>query len=168
MHNADSSFCFSYLDISANALSTSSHIWLLCTTLVLTLLEGQRWPFFFVISEERVQTHRLWAIPSASNHQRFMHTESIRVPRRTTDHWGEGRVDFMKDETKSNKENLLIFIWRDLFYVKRSWLQDSGFYEHKKEEFTRVEGNQFVKHKNHFVNMWKTFWIAAKRRLLAF
>uniref|UniRef100_A0A3Q2NUY6 MAM domain containing glycosylphosphatidylinositol anchor 2 n=1 Tax=Fundulus heteroclitus TaxID=8078 RepID=A0A3Q2NUY6_FUNHE len=26
----------------ANALSTSSHIWLLCTTLVLTLLEGQR------------------------------------------------------------------------------------------------------------------------------
>ncbi|XP_038124602.1 MAM domain-containing glycosylphosphatidylinositol anchor protein 2, partial [Cyprinodon tularosa] len=29
-------------NISANALSTSSHIWLLCTTLVLTLLEGQR------------------------------------------------------------------------------------------------------------------------------
>uniref|UniRef100_A0A3Q2U0Z7 MAM domain containing glycosylphosphatidylinositol anchor 2 n=1 Tax=Fundulus heteroclitus TaxID=8078 RepID=A0A3Q2U0Z7_FUNHE len=29
-------------DPPANALSTSSHIWLLCTTLVLTLLEGQR------------------------------------------------------------------------------------------------------------------------------
>lgn len=31
-----------HLDLSAKALSTSCHIWLLCVTLVLTLLEGQR------------------------------------------------------------------------------------------------------------------------------
>ena len=29
-------------DLSATAPSTSSHIWLLCITMVMTLLEGQR------------------------------------------------------------------------------------------------------------------------------
>lgn len=39
------SFTSSYVDLSSKSLSTSSHIWLLCVTMVMTLLEGQRWPF---------------------------------------------------------------------------------------------------------------------------
>lgn len=48
---------------------------------------------FVATSEEAtIQTRRLWALPSTSDHQRFMHTESIRVPGWTPDHRGGWRL----------------------------------------------------------------------------
>lgn len=66
-------------DLSSKDPFSSSHIWLLCVTLVMTLLEGQRWPLS--LSPQRpIQTHRLWTVSSASYHQRSMHPEGIRGP----------------------------------------------------------------------------------------
>lgn len=75
-------------DLSSKDLFRSSHIWLLCVTLVMTLLEGQRWPLS-LSPQRRMQTHRLWTVSSASNHQRFTHPEGIRGPLR--DPGGTGR-----------------------------------------------------------------------------
>lgn len=41
---------------------------------------------FPIISEANIQSRRLWAVPSTSNHQRFMHPESSGVPPWTADH----------------------------------------------------------------------------------
>jgi len=69
----------SVVDLSAKAPSSSSHIWLLFVAAVTTLLEGQRWPFSPPSSQRRIfRPHRLWTVPSASNHQRFMHPEERR------------------------------------------------------------------------------------------
>lgn len=43
-----------------------------------------------IISEANIQTHRLWAIPSTSNHQRFMYPDCSRGPltnQRGRDKW---------------------------------------------------------------------------------
>ena len=86
-----------------------------------------------VISEANIQTLRRWTIPSASNHQRFMHPESSRGP--LADHGGadineRGKKSWYKRDTKSNKEDALIFLKKPLLQ-KHSSLQDSGhLYEH--------------------------------------
>lgn len=151
-------------DLSPKDLFSSSHIWLLCVTLVMTLLEGQRWPLS--LSPQRpIQTHRLWTVSSASNHQRFMHPEGIKEPLMDR----ESLVFTNKKKSNSDEKVIkkmcycfcfyfvLFFVFlRDLFCRKRPSTQDSEeLHEHRDgwAAWTDMKGGQFVKHKHNFLKL---------------
>lgn len=94
-------FCFSCLcsaDFSSKDLCSSSHIWLLCVTLVMTLLEGQRWPPFSVTAEANADlpsVNCILGIQSPKIHASRRHQENL--------WWTERAWCLIQKERKKNK-----------------------------------------------------------------
>lgn len=113
-------FCFFYsslADLSSEAPPTCSHIWLLCITLVMTLLEGQRWPFS--PSSQR----RIFRPTVCELYPRHPITKDSCILKAAGILWQttegpelmkERKNHDKKSYTKSNKEDALIFLKRPL------------------------------------------------------
>lgn len=136
---------------------------------------------FSVISEANIQSRRLWAVPSTSNHQRFMHPESSGVPPKDCrPQKGRGyqtrereKNKRLKSYTKSNKEDALSFCLFLFVFFKENFTENARrrrtldiftstttgrrwMSPDWRNELPGVEGGQFVKHKNHFTRRRKT------------